>query len=182
MKKIPTQYELIFFAKRRLIESGILTVKVDGKEVRVIFLDSKPLTKLYRDIFKTNPIMDFRNKPPGPSKRTDVWREELRLRRGIPKPKKERPSRSAKEPKFSKSYQDHLDSDKWKEFRLNILEKYNNTCQKCGSKFDARDLHVHHLHYRSFGNEKDEDVLLVCVKCHEEIHGRVFTDRNYRVG
>lgn len=78
--------------------------------------------------------------------------------------------------KMSKAYKDHINSDKWKEFRKTILVKYKHTCQKCNNIFLPRDLHVHHLHYRTFGNEKDEDVKLVCVGCHEKIHGRKFNN------
>ena len=66
-----------------------------------------------------------------------------------------------------KSYQDYLDSYLWKEKAEWIKEIFDYTCQKCGSK---KNLQVHHLNYKSLGNERKEDVTVLCKKCHEEEH------------
>ena len=52
--------------------------------------------------------------------------------------------------------------------RLKILERDNWRCQFCGTR---SNLQVHHIIYRSHGGPDDEDNLItVCVTCHEQIH------------
>ncbi|MCE5329646.1 HNH endonuclease [bacterium] len=36
-------------------------------------------------------------------------------------------------------------------------------------------MQVHHLTYKSFGNEELEDLVTVCEKCHEKIHNKKFS-------
>jgi len=66
-------------------------------------------------------------------------------------------------------YNDYIHSDKWLERRRQALLRDGFRCQKCGSR---RYLHVHHLTYARFGNEKLDDLQTVCKACHEKIHGR----------
>ena len=65
------------------------------------------------------------------------------------------------------TYQDYLASDFWKEKRDWILSCFENECQKCGSR---KDLQVHHKNYNSVGNEKMRDLIVLCRKCHKEVH------------
>jgi len=69
-----------------------------------------------------------------------------------------------------REYNDYLNSPKWKSFRQSIIDARGYKCEKCPC--DKGTLHLHHLHYRTFMNEGPEDVLLVCVPCHEKIHGK----------
>jgi hypothetical protein len=55
---------------------------------------------------------------------------------------------------------------KWKNLRRNIIEQHGNRCQRCGN--ESVTLALHHVHYRSFGNEQPEDVELLCGGCHTE--------------
>ncbi len=75
------------------------------------------------------------------------------------------------EPSFTEGYKTHIKSDDWRIFCNKIKIERGRRCEDCGSK---DRLHVHHLHYRTLGNEKPEDVRLVCKPCHERIHGRKF--------
>ena len=76
--------------------------------------------------------------------------------------------------KFQKSdyykYLLHLQSDYWKNIRLQVLERDNNTCQECKEKPATE---VHHLTYERLGNELLEDLLAVCRICHLNIHEKV---------
>jgi len=57
------------------------------------------------------------------------------------------------------------------EFRKMALEDRNHTCEKCGSAEDG--LHVHHIEGYSEAPMLSADlcnVLVVCKKCHKEIH------------
>ena len=50
------------------------------------------------------------------------------------------------------------------------IEHYGRKCARCGSK---KRLTVHHRHYRAIGYEKPvEDIVLLCGKCHEDLHER----------
>ncbi len=48
------------------------------------------------------------------------------------------------------------------------LERDGYTCQLCGAR---RDLHVHHVRYRSRGgHDGPENLLTLCCACHEAVH------------
>jgi hypothetical protein len=75
-------------------------------------------------------------------------------------------------------YREYIQSDEWREFRRQVLEECN-VCFRCSIPrwlaeiiYD-QDLHLHHRHYRSIGNEKLEDLEVLCRRCHElETFGR----------
>lgn len=47
------------------------------------------------------------------------------------------------------------------------------TCPKCGFQSGNKTKFVtHHRHYRTFGNERPEDVVVLCRPCHKDIHTR----------
>ena len=68
---------------------------------------------------------------------------------------------------FRNNYNDYMLSREWEEKRKLVLERDNNICQKCKEKPAEQ---VHHLTYDNFRNEKLEDLMSVCVSCHEKIH------------
>lgn len=70
------------------------------------------------------------------------------------------------EKSFEERYAEHLASAKWMAVREGALKRAGYKCQKCGvSKWSAK-LEVHHLHYETFGKERPQDLLVVCLKCH----------------
>lgn len=71
-----------------------------------------------------------------------------------------------------KAYDAYINSDKWKVLRKQVLRRDSYTCQVCKSQ---RAVQVHHLTYEHFQNEPLEDLLSVCLECHEQIHGRPLT-------
>jgi hypothetical protein len=62
---------------------------------------------------------------------------------------------------------------------MNIAYKRNNRCQICYNLIE-KGYHIHHLTYENIGNEKDEDLLFLCEKCHDEIHNGKIT--RYKTG
>ncbi|ARV16876.1 hypothetical protein BTO07_09540 [Polaribacter sp. SA4-12] len=64
-------------------------------------------------------------------------------------------------------YNEYLLSEKWKTKRNEVLKRDNSLCRVCKEK-KAED--VHHLTYENLFNEKLEDLISVCRKCHLEIH------------
>lgn len=60
----------------------------------------------------------------------------------------------------------YLKSFKWKLIRKYFREKYG-CCQKCGVN---ENLAIHHLTYINYPFEEEKDLVLVCKKCHSELH------------
>lgn len=64
------------------------------------------------------------------------------------------------------NYSEKLKSPKWQKKRLEILNRDDFTCCKCGDK--KTELHIHHLKYT--GNPWDapnEDLETLCKHCHK---------------
>lgn len=66
-------------------------------------------------------------------------------------------------------YQEYLLSDRWKEIRQMVFEKFGRVCAKCGS---VNHLQVHHLRYpKILGEETLNDLIVMCQICHKKCHG-----------
>lgn len=66
------------------------------------------------------------------------------------------------------SHRRYLQSSKWQEVRSAALRHHGKVCDKCG-EFGTD---VHHLRYPDVqGEEKMEDLQVLCRDCHEAIHG-----------
>ena len=63
------------------------------------------------------------------------------------------------------NYQEYIYSPIWFDKRDCFLEFFN-VCQIC----EKEPNQVHHLHYKTLGNEKQKDLMSVCFKCHKKIH------------
>lgn len=70
----------------------------------------------------------------------------------------------------------YLRSPEWGLKRHETLMRFRWICQGCGRK--GRALQVHHLSYKNFGNEKPEDLTVLCEKCHQKIHNKKFEYEN----
>jgi len=66
-------------------------------------------------------------------------------------------------------YKEYLETKHWEITRKRILEKANYKCQLCSSK---KNLNVHHNTYKNRGQEKDEDLIVLCKKCHTKFHDK----------
>lgn len=65
------------------------------------------------------------------------------------------------------SYHGYLDSEEWKEKRKEALKKANNRCVLCNS---TNNLQVHHRTYENVGDEKQNDLTVLCRECHSKFH------------
>ena len=78
---------------------------------------------------------------------------------------------------YKERYEEYISSKEWKEKRKKVASERNFICEMCkkqvGNKF-----HVHHMTYKNFMNEKDEDLMLLCKECHEKIHYRENDTKN----
>ena len=64
-----------------------------------------------------------------------------------------------------KGYQEYLQSEHWKTTSRLAKEHYGNICNDCGNK---ENIEVHHLNYDRIGEERLEDLQLLCRYCHEK--------------
>lgn len=70
--------------------------------------------------------------------------------------------------KFSKEYDEYFKTDAWQEKRKQRLKIDGYKCALCGK---SEKLEVHHLTYKSFGNENVEsDLISLCKECHDFAH------------
>lgn len=67
---------------------------------------------------------------------------------------------------FPDRYQQRISSAQWKSFKNDVIEQRGNRCEHCAK--ESTSLALHHVHYRSLGSEKPEDVRLLCHECHLE--------------
>lgn len=63
-------------------------------------------------------------------------------------------------------YKEYLQSKHWALLRKKYI-KSNTVCASCGSK---DNLQLHHVSYKNLGNEFSADFLVLCDKCHKNIH------------
>lgn len=63
-------------------------------------------------------------------------------------------------------YVEYLRSAQWREKRLKVLDRDNNTCQSC---LKAKAQEVHHITYKHLKNEPLFELVSVCKPCHDEI-------------
>jgi 5-methylcytosine-specific restriction protein A len=66
-----------------------------------------------------------------------------------------------------KSYSEYLNNPIWKSKR-DFYIKRHPFCEKCKK---VNSVLVHHLHYNNVGNESGRDLMALCKKCHNKIHG-----------
>jgi 5-methylcytosine-specific restriction endonuclease McrA len=59
----------------------------------------------------------------------------------------------------------YMRTAKWKKIRKAKLDQTRGQCEKCGSWTGRKD--VHHKTYDRVGNERLEDLIVLCTPCHE---------------
>lgn len=64
-------------------------------------------------------------------------------------------------------YSDYLKSGHWRERRKRALTLAGNRCQECGG---LDHLEVHHLTYARIFHERDDDLVVLCRRCHGRRH------------
>jgi len=74
------------------------------------------------------------------------------------------------------NYIRYINSREWQSKRTTILKRDGYLCQQCGSN---SNLDVHHITYKRFTNENQNDLITVCRYCHNEIHLRCGKNAGY---
>jgi hypothetical protein len=70
----------------------------------------------------------------------------------------------------SLDYDEYITSAEWREKRAEALARAGNMCQQCGAN---GSLEVHHLTYKNLGNERPEELLVLCRFCHALAHNNL---------
>ncbi len=65
----------------------------------------------------------------------------------------------------SSSYEEYLQSGRWRHKRLEAQKLARNRCQVCNAKGQILD--THHRTYERIGNELPEDLIVLCRPCHD---------------
>ena len=67
-------------------------------------------------------------------------------------------------------YREYLETEHWKQLRMEMLKKAKFMCQLCAAK---GQLHVHHKTYENRGNEPYSDLIVLCANCHGKFHDKL---------
>lgn len=65
----------------------------------------------------------------------------------------------------SERYRHHMASDQWRATRQRLIGRAGKRCHRCGARVN---LQLHHLHYKTLGEERDHDLEVLCKWCHEK--------------
>jgi len=65
---------------------------------------------------------------------------------------------------WKQRYMEHLRSDRWAELKQKVINRRGRKCERCNA--GEKPLDLHHKHYKTFGNERQKDVVLLCRECH----------------
>lgn len=68
------------------------------------------------------------------------------------------------------SYKEYLFTKHWFTRKIKYLKKHKRECVMCGGK---NYIQVHHVDYKNLGNEKDEDLVILCKICHDKLHKNI---------
>lgn len=68
---------------------------------------------------------------------------------------------------MGKNYQNYLKSGHWKTVKTNLYKLKAYRCFFCGNK---ERLNAHHITYENINNEKIEDLVYLCIRCHKKLH------------
>lgn len=148
------------FARERLrLGSGIRTVHADGT--------GDPVNKLWRwgsgDDSRSDVSSRKREKRPG---WTEVQRVAIEMKlanrkplRGVTLGHRVRVARA--------DYYAYLETPEWQAKRKAALHRAKGRCQVCNG---SQRINVHHRTYERLGNERRDDLLVLCRDCHDLFH------------
>ena len=96
----------------------------------------------------------------------EAW-QSVRRASAARKSSKQRRGRSRKPKAKRRDYAAYLRSAGWRDRRQKAIEAAGGRYATCGS---SERLEVHHLHYRTVGRERTQDLLVPCHECHSIEH------------
>jgi hypothetical protein len=66
------------------------------------------------------------------------------------------------------AYVNYMQSPEWRDRRARVLKRAGGMCEGC---LQDRATQIHHTTYAHFGDELMFELLALCRRCHEKIHG-----------
>ena len=73
------------------------------------------------------------------------------------------------------NYSDYLKTEHWKKKKQSFLATVKRECMICSRK---ENLHVHHITYKNIGDERNNQLALLCKTCHFSAHEQGFEKLN----
>lgn len=70
-------------------------------------------------------------------------------------------------------YKRYLETKQWIVKSLTWMAEAEGECENCGA-LAGRTLQIHHKHYNTLFSESREDVMVLCPKCHFDLHRKQF--------
>ena len=67
-------------------------------------------------------------------------------------------------------YDLYMKSPEWQAKRKQVLERDQHRCRGCNCHQDEYVLHVHHSRYTYLGDEPLDDLITLCIECHDAVH------------
>lgn len=71
---------------------------------------------------------------------------------------------------WRRAYEQYLQSPEWKRKSKLVMLRAQGICEGCR---EAEAMNAHHLSYDDVGNEFLFQLVALCRKCHEKLHGRI---------
>jgi hypothetical protein len=65
---------------------------------------------------------------------------------------------------WKQRYTAHINGPYWAELKRKVIKRRGHKCERCDQSECCLDLH--HKHYKTFGKERQKDVMLLCRPCH----------------
>jgi hypothetical protein len=66
---------------------------------------------------------------------------------------------------WREQYMERINSFAWQGLRMRLLKERNYTCDRCKKR--TQPLQLHHKTYERLGCERDDDLAVLCIPCHE---------------
>lgn len=70
-------------------------------------------------------------------------------------------------------YYEYINSKEWKEKSKSRKAAVGWRCQLCNKRGTTTSLHAHHRTYLRLGNERDDDITILCSNCHAKFHDKL---------
>jgi hypothetical protein len=74
----------------------------------------------------------------------------------------------------------HPNKTHLEKIRTICYERQDGFCGTCYKHNDEHKLELHHRHYKNFGHENQEDMILLCKSCHDAITSSIRFERDYK--
>ena len=68
---------------------------------------------------------------------------------------------------------EYLNTRHWRRIRKYIYDKREGVCERCGQKYESAHMNVHHKTYEHIGDEREDELCLLCEHCHAIVHGNM---------